>query len=130
MTEYSSTYPLPSGSQGFGRHYSDAHDGANARSNPFTGTCKAVRASIEEFEAGLDAEHELSMQLVTFGSTVTIRPERVGFSTANVITFHGMTDDGEKINLVQHVSQVSMMLKATKKLAAKPRRVVFQYGVA
>ena len=130
MTEYSAASPLDTGRKSFNMFHADLPDGPYARNNPFTGTCKAVRASIEQFEAGLDAEHELSMQLVSFGATVTIRPERVGFSTANLITFHGMTDEGEKVSLVQHVSQVSMMLKAAKKQNAKPKRVIFQYGGA
>jgi len=130
MTEYSAVHPHLSGSPGFNRRQVEAHDGAYARSNPFTGTCKAVRASIEQFEAGLDADHEVSMQIVSSGATLSLRPERVGFSTANLITFHGMTDDGEQVHLVQHVSQVSMMLKAARKQNALPKRVVFQYGGA
>lgn len=130
MTEYSMSSTLNPCSKDFNSLHADLPDGAYARSNPFSGTCRAVRASIEQFEADLDAEHEVSLQLVSFGSTVSIRPERVGFSTANVITFHGITDDGEKVHLVQHVSQVSMMLKAARKLNAKPKRVIFQYGGA
>lgn len=130
MTEYSAASSLVSGGQGFNGRHVEQPDGAYARSNPFTGTCKAVRASIELFEAGLDADHEVSMQIVSSGTTLSIRPERVGFSTANVITFHGMTEDGEKVQVVQHVSQVSMMLKASKKLNANPKRVIFQYGGA
>lgn len=130
MTEYSAASPLNSGRKSFSLSPADLPEGTYARNSPFTGTCKAVRASIEQFEAGLDAEHELAMQLVSFGATVTIRPEKVGFTTANVVTFHGMTDEGEKVHLVQHVSQVSMMLKAAKKQHAKPKRVIFQYGGA
>jgi hypothetical protein len=130
MTEYSAASPLNSGRKSFSLSPADLPEGPYARNSPFAGTCKAVRASIEQFEAGLDAEHELAMQLVSFGATVTIRPEKVGFTTANVVTFHGMTDEGEKVHLVQHVSQVSMMLKAAKKQHAKPKRVIFQYGGA
>ncbi|MEA5114623.1 MAG: DUF6173 family protein [Geobacteraceae bacterium] len=130
MTEYSSAHPQLSGSPGFNRRQVETHDGAYARSNPFTGACKAVRTSIEQFEAGLDTDHEVSMQLVSFGAMLSLRPERVGFSTANLITFHGFTDDGEQVHLVQHVSQVNMMLRAARKQDAKPNRVIFQYGGA
>ncbi len=130
MTEYSAASTLNPNNKYFNISPSDLPDGALARTNPFKGTCKAVKASIEQFEAALDADHEVSMQLVSFGSTVSIRPERVGISPANVITFHGITDDGEKVHLVQHVSQVSLVLKAARKLDAQPKRVIFQHGGA
>jgi hypothetical protein len=103
---------------------------AQVRSNPFTGTCKAVRSSIEQFEAALDAEHEVAIRLASFGSSVEIRAEEVRFSPSNIVTFHGYTDSGEKVQLVQHVSQVSLLLKAVRKLNEKPMRVAFQYGSA
>jgi hypothetical protein len=130
MTEYSAASPLVSGYQGVNRFHADLPERGYARSNPFLGTCKAVRSSIEQFEAGLDAEHEVTIHLAAFGSSIEFRAEKIGFSPSNLITFHGVTDTGEKIHLVQHVSQVSLLLKAARKLNETPMRVAFQYGEA
>jgi hypothetical protein len=130
MTEYSAASPLVSGYQGVNRLHAELPEKGCARSNPFSGTCKAVKSSIEQFEAALDAEHEIAIHLATFGASIEFRAEKIGFSPSNLITFHGVTDAGEKIQLVQHVSQVSLLLKAARKLNETPMRVAFQYGEA
>jgi hypothetical protein len=89
------------------------------------GTGRAVRATIERFQATLDAEHEIAIRLASFGSPVEFRAEEIRFSPSNVVTFQGYTDSGERVHFVQHVSQVSFQLKAAKKLCEKPLRVVF-----
>jgi hypothetical protein len=130
MTEYNAASPLVSDYQGMNRYHAGHSERGYARGNPFMGTCKAVRSSIEQFEAALDAEHEVAISLASFGSSIEFRAEEVNFSPSNLITFHGVTDTGEKIQLVQHVSQVSLLLKAARKLNETPTRVTFQYGAA
>jgi hypothetical protein len=130
MTEYDVASPLYSSSHSFNRLNAEMTCSAQARSNPFTGTCRAVRSSIEQFEAALDTEHEVAIRLASFGSSVEFRAEEISFSPSNVVTFHGYTDSGEKVHLVQHVSQISLLLKAVRKLNETAMRVAFQYGAA
>ena len=130
MTEYSAVTPLVSGYQDINRYHADLPERVYARSNPFMGTCKAVRSSIEQFEAALDTEHEVAIHLATFGAALEFRAEKIGFSPSNLITFHGVTHTGERIQLVQHISQVSLLLKAARKLNETPMRVSFQFGEA
>lgn len=130
MTEYSAASPLAAGYQGVNRYHTDHPERGYVRSNPFIGTCRAVRSTIEQFEAALDAEHEVAISLASFGSSIEFRADEINISPSNLITFHGVTDSGERVHLVQHVSQVSLLLKAVRKLNDIPTRVVFQYGAA
>ncbi|NMC74958.1 MAG: hypothetical protein GYA56_11490 [Geobacteraceae bacterium] len=130
MTEYSAASPLAAGYQGVNRHHTDHSERGFVRNNPFRGTCKAIKSSIEQFEASLDAEHEIAISLASFGSSIEFRADEIRISPSNLITFHGVTDSGERVHLVQHVSQVSLLLKAVRKVNETPTRVVFQYGAA
>lgn len=130
MTEYNVASPLYSSSHSYNRLHAEMTGSAQARINPFTGTCRAVQSSIEQFESTLDTEHEVAIRLASFGSSVEFRAEEIRFSPSNVVTFQGYTDSGEKVQLVQHVSQVSLLLKAARKLNETPMRVAFQHGAA
>ena len=87
--------------------------------------CQAIKKYVEDFEAQLDEEHEVGVRLASFGGVVLFHAERIGFSTPNVISFYGLTEEGEKVQLIQHVSQLNFLLKAVKKMEEKPRRIGF-----
>jgi len=89
------------------------------------GVYKALRDSFEQFEAELDTGHEIAIRLASFGKEVDFRPEKIGFTVPSLITFIGVTDFGERVQLVQHVSQLSYMLRAVKKLHDLPTRIAF-----
>ena len=95
------------------------------RINPEVGVYKAIREYFEQFEAELAADQEIAIRLASFGSEVDFRPEKIGFTLPSLITFFGVTDVGERIQLVQHVSQLSYMLRAVKKLHDQPTRIAF-----
>jgi hypothetical protein len=80
---------------------------------------------VRAFEAGLDDVHEIGAKLVSFGSMVTFHIERVDYLAPDLLTFYGTSDDGERVQLVQHVSQLSVLLVAMKKIGEKPRRIGF-----
>jgi hypothetical protein len=130
MTEYNDASPQYSSTHTFNRFQAEVPYVPDTRSNPFQGTCRAVRTSIEEFEGALDENHEVSIRLASFGSSVEFHAEEIRFSPSNVITFHGYTDSGEKVQFVQHVSQVSLLLKAVGKLKETPMRVAFHHSAA
>jgi hypothetical protein len=51
----------------------------------------------------------------------------VGFSDPDLITLYGHDDDGLRTQLVQHVSQLSVILRAVPKADAAPaRRIGFR----
>lgn len=84
-------------------------------------------AYIRQFEAELDAKHEIAMGFASDESGV-IRIEGLGYFDPDIITFYGRDETGAKTQLIQHVTQLSVTLRAVPKEAEAdpPRRIGFQ----
>lgn len=80
---------------------------------------------IKDFERELDEEHEIGARLVSFGSTVIFRINDIGYYGPDIISFYGQNEEGQKVQLIQNISQLSVLLVALKKLEEKPRRLGF-----
>jgi hypothetical protein len=80
---------------------------------------------IKDFEAELDNDHEIGARLVSFGQNVTFHIEDIGYYGPDIITFDGRNDAMEKVQLIQHVSQLSVLLVAVRKQQEEPRRIGF-----
>ena len=79
---------------------------------------------IQKFEEGLDSDHEVAMGFAG-GDVGTIHIQGVGFFAPDLITFYGADQSGARTQLVQHVSQLSVMFKAATKIADEPNRIGF-----
>lgn len=80
---------------------------------------------VQKFEEGLDAEHEVGMGFA--GSDLgTLHIKGLGYFAPDIITFYGVDQNGTKAQLVQHVSQLNVMLKAAPRLDATAERIGFQ----
>jgi hypothetical protein len=82
---------------------------------------------IRNFESQLDAKQEIAMGFASDESGV-LRIEGLGFFDPDIITFYGRDESGAKTQLIQHVSQLSVTLRAVPKEeeAEPPRRIGFQ----
>ena len=69
---------------------------------------------IQNFEEQLDNEHEIAVGFVG-GDTGVLRIEGLGFFDPDIVTFYGSDTDGTKTQLIQHVTQLSVMLRAIAK---------------
>ncbi|MBT8155286.1 hypothetical protein KMP13_15705 [Epibacterium ulvae] len=69
---------------------------------------------IQNFEQQLDAEHEVAMGM-TGGDAGVLRIEGIGYFDPDIITFYGTDTSGARTQLVQHVTQLNVMLRATPK---------------
>lgn len=77
---------------------------------------------INDFDKELDSEHEVGVRLVNFGQTVTFHLEKIGHWNPSLISFSGFNDSGEPVELIQHVSQISILLmKVKRRDITKPR---------
>jgi hypothetical protein len=74
---------------------------------------------IQEFDNNLDQEHEVGIRLVSFGQNVTFHLEDMGYMNPSLISFSGVTEDGEPVELIQHVSQISILLLKVKRIDAQ-----------
>jgi hypothetical protein len=95
------------------------------RLNPAEWMYERLKKYIKEFEAQLDDDHEVGAHLVSFGHELTFHIEDMGFHGPDIITFYGKNDRGEDVQLIQHTSQLSVLLVAMRKQQAQPRRIGF-----
>ena len=86
-----------------------------------------IAQAIVAFEKTLDSEHEVGFHLVSTNGGQTMHVLDVGFWAPDLVLFFGRGGDGSPIQLMQHVTQVSLMLVAAKKEAPEeaPRRIGF-----
>ncbi|EAQ04444.1 hypothetical protein OB2597_09879 [Pseudooceanicola batsensis HTCC2597] len=82
---------------------------------------------IQNFEETLDADHEVAMGFVG-GETGVLRIEGMGYFDPDIVTFYGKDASGSRTQLIQHVSQLSVTLRAMRKVSKQeaPRRIGFR----
>ncbi len=82
---------------------------------------------IRKFESQLDQSQEIAMGFAG-GDAGVLRIEGLGYFEPDLITFYGRDDAGLKTQLVQHISQLSVMLRAVPTEAPEdpPRRIGFR----
>ncbi|MEM7684693.1 MAG: DUF6173 family protein [Pseudomonadota bacterium] len=80
---------------------------------------------IQKFEETLDSDHEVGMGFAGSDAGM-LNIQGMGFFAPDMITFYGADPGGAKTQLVQHVSQLNVMLKAAPKLNEEPARIGFQ----
>ncbi len=82
---------------------------------------------IIEFEKDLEEDKEVGAKLVNFGETITIQVEDIGYYNPRLICFYGTDTKGQKVQLVQHVNQINLLLIALKRKEKENRpRVGFR----
>ncbi len=69
---------------------------------------------IQNFEEQLDSDHEVGMGFAG-GDIGIMRIQGIGFFAPDILTFYGSDLSGVKTQLVQHVSQLNVMLRAAPK---------------
>lgn len=82
---------------------------------------------IQNFEKTLDNEHEVAMGF-TGAEAGVIRIEGMGYFDPDIVTFYGSDPAGAKTQLVQHIGQLNVMLRALPKQVdrAEPNRIGFR----
>lgn len=62
------------------------------------------------------------------GDAGVIKIEGLGYFDPDIVIYHGSNADGAKTQLIQHVSQLNVMLTASPKQVdqAEPNRIGFQ----
>jgi hypothetical protein len=82
---------------------------------------------IKNFEEQLDDKHEVAMGFAG-GEAGVLQIEGIGYFAPDILTFYGREEDGTRTQLVQHVSQLNVMLRAMPKAVEveEPRRIGFR----
>lgn len=80
---------------------------------------------IMEFEKNLGPDHEVGGRFVQGPSGELLHLSNVASWGPDMILFMGEFPDGRKWELMQHYSQVSLLLAAMPKTSERPRRIGF-----
>lgn len=81
---------------------------------------------LENFEQQLDAEHEVAMGF-TGSEAGVMRIEGLGFFGPDILTFYGTDMTGANTQMIQHVSQLNVTLRALPKRPDQPaQRIGFR----
>lgn len=83
-----------------------------------------IVALINNFEAELPDDMQAGGRLVSSGN-ITFSIQDVGYWDPNMIVFYGELTDGSSVELVQHLSQLNLLLVAVKRTdPEQPRRII------
>lgn len=74
-----------------------------------------ILADMATFAAKLDDAHEVAVALVPFGPQYLIHVRALSTRGEMLVVFHGETQEGDAVILVQHVHQLSFLLLAAKR---------------
>jgi len=88
-----------------------------------------LREQIAAFQNDLAEDEEVGASLTHFGKDTTIAIESLGYHNPGLIIFHGTTTtpDKHRVTLLQHLTQVNVLLIAIKvKPGTKARRIGFE----
>jgi hypothetical protein len=86
---------------------------------------ESLTRQIVDFEKAIDESQEVGFRLVGAPDQSTIHIERIECEGAAVLVFFGRNLDGREVRVLQHASQVSVLLTALPKIAEKARRMGF-----
>lgn len=84
-----------------------------------------IVALINNFESDLPDTMQAGGRLVSAGD-ITFSIQDIGYWDPNMIVFYGELSDGSTVELVQHLSQLNLLLVAVPRQddIQKPRRVI------
>tara|TARA_R110000787_G_scaffold20580_4_gene61085 strand:- start:7090 stop:7482 length:393 start_codon:yes stop_codon:yes gene_type:complete len=82
-------------------------------------------SDIDYFEAQLNKDEEAQMIVIGGPAGTSIFPQGLSAIGADRIRYEGVDQDGCKVTVVQHVSQLNVMLKAVRVGEEKARRIGF-----
>lgn len=103
-------------------------EGLRMRENPAEWAFVRISRLIQDFESGLDENHEVGAHMVGGPGDGVFQVRDVGFWGPDFILFMGVNDHGKPIRLIQHYTQLNVLLSAMPKPEAKTpaRRIGFQ----
>lgn len=86
--------------------------------------CEKLIEKINIFEQHLPQNQQAGGRLINFGNT-TFSIEDVGYQNPDMLIFYGQLPDGSKVELLQHTSQLNLLLVAVKRgNPNEPRRKI------
>lgn len=96
------------------------------KNNPVSWMYERLMDYIAEFEAKLKPDQEVGGRLTSFGSDVTFHITNIGYHGPDMLAFDGFDNSGNPIQLLQHYTQMNVLLIALPKQEKEARRIGFR----
>lgn len=93
--------------------------------NPAKWTYERIVKEIDSFEAELSSDEEIGARFVSTPGSSVFHIEDLGFLGPDLIIFYGTNEHRRPIQLIQHYTQISILLTAIPKISEQPRRIGF-----
>lgn len=93
--------------------------------NSAENACKKIAQHIAEFEQSLTKEQEAGVEIIGGLSNRSFRIEKYYNMNSDFIILEVIDGNGNKARLIQHVSQISIVLTALPKVGSEARRIGF-----
>lgn len=109
----------------------EAQDLVNGAECPASSAHARLIAAIAEFEAGLDDTQEVALGLAG-GTAGVLQIDALGWIEPDILTFDGIDAEGIRTRMIQHVTQLNVLLVALPREdeAGAPRRIGFRLAAA
>lgn len=98
-------------------------DSNKQRDNPAGYTFASLKREVERFQRGLDEEHEMGMLMA--GGIGAIHLRSIKPVDPDLFVFDGLDESQRDVRVIQHYSQVSLVLVALPKLEEQAHRIGF-----
>lgn len=85
-----------------------------------------LKSYIIDFEKELKSNEEVGARLVSFGETIIIHIDSLGYWNPSLISFDGRDNNDREVKLIQHVSQISILLMKVPRTNKKRERIGFK----
>lgn len=82
-----------------------------------------LKRYIVEFSNNLDSDHEVGLILSNFGQSVTMRVTQISYEEPVLMIFRGEVN-GRPSTMIQHVSQINLLLTSLPKEPDRPKRQI------
>ena len=96
-----------------------------AKSNPAEWMFDRLVRMIDDYEKGLSEDEEIGGRMVGAPGEGSFHIDDIGFWGPDLIMFFGKNHHGRPIRLIQHYTQLSVLLTSMPKVKDKPRRIGF-----
>lgn len=100
-----------------------------AQKSPAQWAYERIILYLKNFEEQLDGQHEVAMGFAGADAGI-LRIEGMGYFDPDIVTFYGVDASGSRTQLVQHVSQLNVMLRALPKPVEKPEATRIGFRLA
>ncbi|WP_338420766.1 hypothetical protein [Pontivivens ytuae] len=103
--------------------------GTGKGKSPAQWAYERIALYIRKFEETLDSEHEVGMGFVGTEMGV-MHVQGMGWFAPDIVTFYGVDARGGKMQLIQHVTQLNVALRAAPRQQETARRIGFELAQA